>query len=177
MFIGKTVFVNSLVSLNYILRNPFEKLQNQFFLSCFCSNKYALSHYGNDKIQKIRIWNTNSCFSIWYDEFRSSNFVACLYYTLHDNHIKIDYMNINDYECKDYNFNKDLLDTNESLKLNHSLLSYIKYIAKLEKKPKIIVDVHQNLRIFNKYYKPEGFVETERKCIDNKYWKEAELNL
>lgn len=61
------------------------------------------------------------------------------------------------------------------MKLNHALIEYVKNFAKAEYKSKIIIDVHKNLRIFDKYYRPLGFTATERRCIDNGYWVEAEL--
>ena len=78
----------------------------------------------------------------------------------------------------------------------------MKIVAEKENKAKVIVDVHRNsynsffvsrinanyyvfsrlhnssnLRIFEKHYKNEGFVVTERKSRDNPYYLEAELLL
>jgi hypothetical protein len=48
-------------------------------------------------------------------------------------------------------------------------------LAKEECKDKIILDVHENLRIFFKYYYYIGFKTTNKKCTDNPFWVETEL--
>ena len=57
------------------------------------------------------------------------------------------------------------------------MIDFIKNKAVEENKTKIIIDVHSNLRLYNKYYINEGFKVTNRKCPDNKYWLETEIIL
>jgi hypothetical protein len=77
-------------------------------------------------------------------------------------------------EFKIYNHCLNEYDAEE---LMNSLIAFVKLVAKKENKKKIIIDVHQNLRIFMKYYWHQGFENTDRKCIDNPYWIESELVL
>ena len=69
------------------------------------------------------------------------------------------------------------LDQYESEDLITSLINFIKIMAKKENKDKIIIDVHENLRLYEKYYYYNGFDITNRKCITNPYWFEAEIIL
>ena len=84
-------------------------------------------------------------------------------------------MNINDDE--NYNINDLFLNSEESSKLTKSLVDFIKNKAVEENKTKIIIDVHSNLLLYDKYYKNNGFKVTNRKCSDNKYWVETEIIL
>jgi hypothetical protein len=105
-------------------------------------------------------------------------FVAALDYKIHPDHVKIEYMNINDKEYRGlFPMDKPGLTDREAVKLNRALLDYSKMVAQETGKKKIIVDVHYNMRIFNNYYAKEGFQATTRKCSDNPYWVEAEYNL
>lgn len=66
-------------------------------------------------------------------------------------------------------------DDDEIAEIGTILIEFIKNIAILENKKKIIIDVHSNLRIYNKYYKKDGFILTNRKCKENGLWLEAEI--
>ncbi len=111
----------------------------------------------------VRIWKTRSFLDIWYDDFLSSSsqFVAAIDYEMRPDHLKIEYMNINDVFT---------VNSEESRQLNTALIAWMKVTAREESKPKVIVDVHHNLRIFDKYYRSEGFRVTERKSHDNHFW-------
>ena len=125
----------------------------------------------------IRIWKTKSLFDYWYDDFNNCgrNFIGSFDYTIYDTYIKIDYLCINNSETKNmYDNPLDKYDTEDLIK---SLINFIKIIAKKENKNKIIIDVHQSLRLYEKYYHYNGFDITTRKCIDNSFWVEAEINL
>jgi len=52
-----------------------------------------------------------------------------------------------------------------------------KKIAKKEKKKKIILDIHNNFKMYNKYYSNSGFIITNTKCIDNPFWLQTEKNI
>jgi hypothetical protein len=69
------------------------------------------------------------------------------------------------------------LTDEENRELFRAMIDHLTTVAQREGKPKIVVTVHENLRIYIKYYEPEGFVLTERRCQDNSFWIEAELVL
>ena len=68
-------------------------------------------------------------------------------------------------------------DKTMSKEMNKELIEYMRKTAQRENKKKVIIDVHQNLRIYNKYYKDEGFELTDRRAKDNPFWKEVEIKL
>jgi hypothetical protein len=141
-------------------------------------SRFAIKHsIQGDHTNEVRIWKTNSLFDLWYDDFSSRNFVAALDYEVKEDHIKIEYMSINDEENNRGTGVEATVDSIQSIQINRALLDFVKNIAKEEHKPKVVVDVHHNLRIFNRYYKKDGFQVTPRQCSDNPYWIETECNI
>ena len=174
MQINKTLLFFSLTNVrNYLTSN----ITNTNSDSCYniYTDKFAINFSSKDKSHSIRLWKTKVLFNYWYNVFESKQFVGALDYKINDDHIKIEYLNINDGEGSlSYDF---ILNQNDSNLLKKDFIEYTKTLAIKEKKKKIIIDVHGNLRIFDKYYKNEGFVATTRRCHDNRYWIEAELNI
>ena len=160
---------------NYLKTNTIPKSGNTF---CdIYSDKIVVNHFMiNENMYCIRMWKTKTLFNYWYNDMCSSKskFIAALDYKIHPEHIKIEYMNLNDDEYVGISADKPALSKSESSMLNKSLLLYTKEIARNTNKKKVIVDVHSNLRIYNNYYYEEGFQATTRKCKDNPYWVEAE---
>lgn len=172
MFHNKQILVANLQIACEMLQNRIVNVKMPF---CIYGNRVAIKHYKHRDTDVIRLWKTKSLFDIWYDDFISGIFVAGIDYCVNTDHVKIEYMNIHDDFCTLKNDNK--LNKQESNLVNHSLLEYMKQIAKENNKNKIIVDVHHNLKIFDQYYKNEGFVSTLRTAADNPNWVEAEFNL
>ena len=145
------------------------------------TDKLVISHDKfNTNGYMIRIWKSKALFNYWYSDMQWSKFVAALDYTIHPDHIKIEYMNLNDDEYQSIpRIPRDFpgLTKTEAKLINKSLLDYSKQVAKDMGKSKVIVDVHHNLRIFNKYYHKHGFEATTRRCTDNPYWVEVEYIL
>jgi hypothetical protein len=175
---NKITLLSNLNELNNLLKN--NDNPNLYNCKCIYKDRIAIQHYSHENSHTIRIWKTKSLFDYWYNDFHYNhrNFIAALDYTIYDKHIKIDYLYINDSENK---VNKKLydnsLDEYEMEELLNSLIYFIKIIAKNENKQKITKDVHQNLKIYEKYYYYEGFKVTNIRCIDNPFWIETELIL
>ena len=144
---------------------------------CFYCDRIAVKHYKQGDNNIIRAWSTPSLLDIWYNDFSTKQFVCAIDYRVKDNYIKIEYMNMNDDESGSICPSSDILPLVEANLLNRAMIDFIKRVAEEENKEKVVVDVHNNLRIFNKYYKEEGFVATNRKCSDNPYWIEAEMSI
>ena len=178
MKFDKVFLYDSFNSVNIAFNDPTFMLPKTSPFTCFCEEKIAVGFENekHDKYQTIRICKTKSYFGLWYDDFSASNFLAALHYKINNNDIKIEYMNLYDNEHTYYVDCVQLTNV-ESRRLNKSLIQYIKNLAKKENKRKVIVDVHRNLRIFNKYYLPAGFVATNRKSEGNAFWIEAEIVL
>jgi hypothetical protein len=173
---NKVILLQNLKKLNELLNNDNSSLYN-YKCKYIYEDKIAIEHYLKKNMNIVRIWRTKSLFDYWFDDFKhcSKNFIGALDYTIHDTYIKIDYLCINNSELK--NMYNNPLDKYESEDLITSLINFIKIIAKKENKDKIIIDVHENLQLYEKYYYYNGFDITNRKCIKNPFWIEAEINL
>jgi hypothetical protein len=172
---NKIILLPNLDALKELLiRNEDNSLQS---CKCIYEDRIAIQHSTDKDRNTIRIWRTKSLFDYWYDNFNkcSKNFIGALDYTIYDDFIKIDYINICDYEKRNiYNM---FLNEYESEELIHALLIFVKNVAKKENKNKIVIDVHENLRIYHKYYYYEGFEITDRKSTCNPFWIETECIL
>lgn len=174
----KTILVSSLSCVNRYLKN-------QRFVTppCIYADRFAIKKETmilGDKpkeMASIRMWRTKSLLDWWYDERSSADhYIGALDYTIEKNHIRCQYITVNDgYNA--YRESLSQLTEEESKELVHSMVHYLTEVAKQENKPKIVLDVHHNLRYYKKYFEKEGFVVTERKARDNRAWVETELSL
>lgn len=173
------ILYNKTILLPPTLQALYNLLQNnddESLYSCKCiySDRIACKHYicGVQQNHIIQIWKTKSLFDYWFDGFGSRNFIACINYTIHDTYIKIVHLGI-----------EKSLDEYDAEDIVKCLVNFVKLVAIQENKTKIVLDVHQNLRIFLKYYYYIGFTpilledEKYKKCTDNPYWIETELIL
>jgi len=170
---NKTSLLPNLVALQELLNNN----DNEYNYRCqgLYEDKIAIRHtLAHNGMNSIRIWKTPCLLGFWYNDFDYSHkyFIGALDYTIYENCIKIDYLNINDFDKKDMFYNP--LNQDDSIHLVKSLIHFVKIVALKETKPKIILDIHENLRMFFKYYQEEGFRVTNRKCKSNPFWLEAE---
>ena len=141
--------------------------------------RHETSNLDNEKVNRIRLWKSKTFLNCWYNDMTSRNFIAALDFNIKKDFVKLEYFNVNDYKDPDniYRGTTSAMTDKEIKDTKEEMIDYIKLVARKENKPKIIVDVHNNLRIFNNDYKSEGFNITERKCEDNPYWLEAEFIL
>jgi len=139
-------------------------------------DRIAIQHSYKQGMHSIRIWKTKSLFDYWFDDFHHSgrNFIASLDFIIHEQHIKIIYLSVNN--GKHVNLYNRILSIDEIDDIIESLINFVKIVATKENKTKIILDVHENLQLYNKYYY-EGFEKTDRKSVNNLFWIETELNL
>jgi hypothetical protein len=180
---NNTILLPNLQSLFNLLSNNENEnnceSENLYNCKPLFSERIAIQHFIKNEKEKerhiIRIWNTTSLFDYWYYPFDNcgKNFIATIDYFIRDEHIKINHLGINDF------FNGDMynnsLDNYDSEDLVKNLINFVKMVAKEECKDKIILDVHENLRLFFKYYYYIGFKTTNRKCTDNPFWIQTEL--
>lgn len=181
---NNTILLPNLQSLFNLLSNSENNCENEnFHFDCkpLFSERIAIQHFIKKENEKenerhiIRIWNTTSLFDYWYYPFDNcgKNFIATIDYFIRDEHIKINHLGINDFDhAHMYNNSLDNYDSEDLVK---NLINFVKMVAKEECKDKIILDVHENLRIFFKYYYYIGFKTTNQKCTDNPFWVETEL--
>jgi len=139
------------------------------------ADRIAIKHYIWNKTHIIQIWKTKSLFDWWFDPYYSSNFIACINYTVYDTFIKINHIGINDYDPQ--HIYKNSLDEYDSEDLIQNLVNFVKIVGIKENKLKITMDVHENLRLFFRYYNDIGFKTTTNKCKDNPFWIETVIEL
>jgi hypothetical protein len=163
-FYHNTILIASMVEVSKVLKNEII-VKPAWFLSNFRSEKIALSHESSKQCNSIRLWKTYVVLDCWYNDFRSSEFIGALDYTIKDDFIKIEYLNTENH----------IFTSKESRKLKSDFIEFLKDIAKRDNKNKIVIDVHENLRIFKQDYECEGFIVTNRRCPINSYWIETEL--
>jgi len=148
------------------------------FITTRIAVQYIVNKNKTKNNNRIQIWKTDTWFDCWYTGFHNcgKNLIAVMDFSLHDdNTIKIDRIYVND--GSNLGLYNRLLDEQDAEDLMKGLVEFVKNVAKVENKNKIILDVHSNLRIYLKYYYYLGFKTTDRKCIDNPYWIECEMNL
>ena len=171
---NKTNLVSNYEELFNLLNN--REFNDSYNCKFIYENRIAIEHKSNNNNNLIRIWNTYSLFDWFYTKYEncSKNFIAAMDYKINDNCIKIEYLNINDGRIKLYN---NPLEEDDCEDLIKELINFIKLVAIQENKKKIILDVHENLRLYEKYYYNLDFEVTDRKCKSNPYWIEVEINL
>jgi len=164
-FYNKTTLLPSLDELHILLIDGL--IINPYCFFCV-GRRISIEHKQIGIKHSIRIWKTQSVFKT------ESVFIAALDYTVDTDihYVKIDYISINDGDHG--SFYEDCLDPNTAQELVENLIDFIQTVAKTNHIAKITMDVHNNLRIYNKYYKQNGFQLTDRKCEDNPIWIETE---
>lgn len=150
--------------------------------ACFCklNPTIALKCESKQRQRTIRVWNTNSWFGYWHDELSVSNFIGAMDYTIHADHINIDYLCVND-EINVKLFEnykpREVLSNLEATQLMKSFICFVKNVATEENISVIRKDVHQNLFFYEKYLLDNGFITTWRRRLENPYWLETECKL
>jgi hypothetical protein len=140
------------------------------------SNNIAVKHYINNSLNIIRIWNITSISNYLYQDFTLNNFIIAVDYRIELGRVKIEYLNINDKEYIRGIKNINFLNKYDVYEITRSMLIFIENMARKNNKNKIVIDVHNSLINYNKYYK-EFFKITSRKCLDNPYWIEVEKTI
>lgn len=174
---NKTILLPNIEALHDVFIN--NENPNIYACNCIYADRIAIQHkiIKDKDIHFIQIWRTKSLFDYWFDDFyySSRNFIACMDYTIYNTYIKINHIGINDDEpTRIYN---NPLDENDAEEIIKYLVHFVKIVAKKENKNKIILDVHENFRFYNKYFYYVGFIITNRKSMTNPFWIETEITL
>lgn len=174
---NKVYLLSNLSSLRDLLVN--NEIESLSRCNGFYEDKIAIQYCFKNNLHNIRIWKTKSLFDYWYTNFDQcgKNLIAVFDYSVFDSFIKIKYLYVNDGSKESNYLYNHLLDEEEAEDLVKSLIIYLKKIADLYNIKKIMIDVHENLRIFEKYYYFLGFELTKRRCKDNPFWVEVELTM
>ncbi len=72
-------------------------------------------------------------------------------------------------------FNERIILTDyEYISLKEAIFNYIEMTAYKNGKTKLIIDIHNNMERYEYELKDIGFIKTDRRCLDNSFWYEAE---
>lgn len=137
------------------------------------SNKIMINQTIENDVNIFRIFKSKVLFDYTGNEYKNMNdFIGALHYSINPDNIKIKYMDID--ICKNDDYNDFCFNEKEAFEIKKSLIAYVKNLAKEEKKSKIIVDVHHNMKTYNSLFLKEGFTITARKSNHNPHWIEIE---
>jgi hypothetical protein len=106
----------------------------------------------------------------------TGNFIMAINYIINEDNIRIEYLNINDKQYSNIHRNINFLSEHDAHELAKSTIIFIENIAKENNINKIIINVHHNLNIYNKYYN-NFFQLTNCNNLDNSLQQEAERNI
>ena len=173
----KYIYENKLALEHLIINNEIKEIKENSENSENSEIKENSENSENKNINIVRIWRTFSIFDIFYTKYENcgKNFIACMDYIINEDYIKIKHLGINDSDVS--NIYDNFLEEDDAEDLIKELIKYLKIIAKVNSINKIVMDVHQNLRIYEKYYNYLGFQLTNKKCLTNPYWVETQLML
>ena len=148
-------------------------------------NNYNTNFRNNIYYHNIKCWKTDCIFQFYFTDNNDANTIFTLDFNINkddkeNTFIKIDnlYTNNEYYDIKyiDY-YEKSiykLLTKEENKLIRESLINFIENWAIKENINKIIIDIHSNLHRYNYELKDLGFIPTNRCCLLNPFWIEAE---
>jgi hypothetical protein len=168
-FFKKTVLLASFYDISKLLEHNIIKTN-------YISNNIAVRHYMHQDLNVIRIWNVNSISKYLYEESAINNFIIAFDYKIEQDRIKIEYLNMNDNKYSNTKYNSNYLTDNDVYELTSSIVIFIEKIARENNKNRIVIDVHKDLKTYNKYYK-DFFQVTSRISLDHPRWIEIEKNI
>ena len=115
----------------------------------------------------VRVWKNGQRFGV--SPFSQNNTLGALDYQIHDTIFKIEYICVYDSDANSSELNPKYKDAKKYTNL---------MVQIAEKKSnellfdKMIMDTHMSLRLFDTYYKNEGFSLTGNVASDNRFWVE-----
>jgi hypothetical protein len=148
-------------------------------------NNYNIKFRNNIEYHNIKCWKSNCIFQYYIQNSNDANIIYSLDFNINkddkeNTFIKIDnlYTNNEYYDIKYYDYYEKpiykLLTNQENKLIRESLINFIENWAIKENINKIIIDIHSNLERYNYELKDLGFIPTNRCCLLNPYWIEAE---
>jgi hypothetical protein len=173
-----TTDLNSIPKKN-ILNTPI--LSNKFVVK---HNYYNMIYKNNIEYHNLKCWKSICLFDFNLENQKDENLIFVLEFNINkddinNQFIKIDNIIINNdfYDNKHNEIYKNLffhLNNDETKLISTNLITFLENYAIKNKINKIIIDIHSNLERFNYELKELGFIPTNRKCLLNPFWIEAE---
>ena len=170
-----TTDFNSVIPKSTIFNTPL--ISNKYIVK---HNKYNTMFRNSIEYHNLKCWKSYCIFNNYIDNFNELNTIFLLDFNINKNDInnpfiKIDYLYVNnDFNDKKYNEKINILSNEETKLIIKSLINYIEIWAIKKNIKKIIIDIHSNLERYEYELKDLGFNPTEKKCLLNPFWIEAE---
>jgi len=173
-----TTDLNSIPKKN-ILNTPI--LSNNFVVK---HNYYNMIYKNNIEYHNLKCWKSVCFLNFNLENQKDENLIFLLEFNINkddinNQFIKIDNIIINNdfYDNIHNEIYKKLffhLNNDETKLISTSLITFLENYAIKNKINKIIIDIHSNLERFNYELKELGFIPTNRRCLLNPFWIEAE---
>jgi hypothetical protein len=165
--------------------------KNNILNSPILSDKFAVKHKhynvmfkNNIEYHNLKCWKSMCFFNYNLENQKEENLIFLLDFNINKNDINNQFIKIeniiidNDFYDTKYNeIYKKLnffLNNDETKLIGKSLIIFLENYAIKNKIKKIIIDIHSNLERFNYDLKDLGFIPTDRRCLLNPFWIEAE---
>jgi hypothetical protein len=185
---------NSLLTMTTALRlttNLNSIPKNNILNTLILSDNFVVKHKyynimfkNNIEYHNLKCWKSMCIFNFNLEYEKEENLIFSLDFNINKNDLNNQFIKIeniiidNDFYDTKYNeIYKKLnfyLNDNETKLIGKSLIIFIENYAIKNKINKIIIDIHSNLERFNYDLKDLGFNPTERRCLLNPFWIEAE---
>lgn len=163
---GKTRFTKLTVYntvKDVVKKNPYKSICQFYF------DKVVVGEYVNNDTNVLRIWKNNATIGIDKSYTGGDRMIGALDYSVLNRKFKIEFLYVLDSDSGSFNADPKYSNANEYVRL---MISVAEAKARELGLETITMDTHRSLRLFNRYYKNEGFIFTGRVAGDNRYWLE-----
>jgi hypothetical protein len=137
----------------------------------FYQNKTIIGQYSYSYLNKnmniIRIWKNQAFVGIDCSSVSGEKMIGALDYSLTKTSLKVEFIYVRDGDSIGH-----APDHSKSCEQVRLLISIAEKKAQELGFENITMDTHQNLNIYNRYYKDEGFTMTGRPATDHRAWLE-----
>jgi hypothetical protein len=119
----------------------------------------------------LRVWKNDNYFRIDRNPLESRKSIGALEYSVNKRRFKIEFLHVFDGNKGSLNADPKYVHAREYIK---AMISIAERKAIESKHDRIIMDTHNSLRLFDRYYKNEGFVLTNKVSTDHRAWVETQ---
>ena len=153
-------------TVNDIVTNTIYNPILPFYHNKLIVGKYSYS-FLNKNMNIIRIWKNPAIFGIDCLSVGGEKMIGAMDYSLTKTNLKVEFLYVRDGDSIGHT-----PDHSKSCEQVRLLISIAEKKAQELGFENITMDTHQNLNIYNRYYKDEGFIMTGRPATDHRAWLE-----
>jgi hypothetical protein len=134
-----------------------------------CEMKYD-DNESKYPLHVVRVWRNDNYFTIDSDRIDRRKIIGALDYSV-NKRFKVEFLYVQDNDDDGLNADPKYVNATEYTK---AMISIAERKALESQNDRIIMDTHQSLRLFHRYYEKEGFVLTNKVASDHPAWVETE---